>query len=137
MNSDFTLAVHSLTLLSLLPDRMSTSDAIAESACVHPVRIRKVLGLLKKQGFIQSREGTGGGFVFTKEPSEVSLWDLYQLTANGTIQPKCPKSNHECIVGSNMKHVLTSIFEDGEEYLGSFLNQYTIQDIVKQVKQES
>jgi len=136
MNSDFTLAVHSLTLLSLRPDRMSSSDAIAESACVHPVRIRKVLGLLKKQGFIQTKEGTGGGFVFTKEPSEVSLWDLYQLTSNGSIQPKCPKSNYECVVGSNMKHVLTSIFHDGEQVLGSFLNQYSIEDIVKQVKQE-
>lgn len=137
MNSDFTLAIHSLTLLSLRQGRMSSSDAIAESACVHPVRIRKVLGLLKKQGFIQTKEGTGGGFVFTKEPSEVSLWDLYQLTSNGSIQPKCPKPNHECIVGSNMKHVLTSIFQDGEQHLGSFLSQYTIQDIVKQVKQES
>ena len=50
MNSNFTLAVHSLTILALQPDRMSSSEAIAESACVHPVRIRKVLSLLKKHG---------------------------------------------------------------------------------------
>lgn len=47
MNSDFTLAIHSLTYLALQPDRMSTSSAISESAGVHPVRIRKVLSLLK------------------------------------------------------------------------------------------
>ena len=47
MSSDFTLAIHSLTYLALQPDRMSTSNAISESACVHPVRIRKVLSLLK------------------------------------------------------------------------------------------
>lgn len=47
MNSDFTLAIHSLTYLALQLDRMSTSDAISESAGVHPVRIRKVLSLLK------------------------------------------------------------------------------------------
>lgn len=47
MNSDFTLAIHSLTYLALQPDRMSTSDGISESAGVHPVRIRKVLSLLK------------------------------------------------------------------------------------------
>ncbi|MEH6993412.1 Rrf2 family transcriptional regulator, partial [Neobacillus drentensis] len=52
MNSDFTLAIHSLTLLALQPDRMSTSEYISESAGVHPVRIRKVLSLLKKHGFI-------------------------------------------------------------------------------------
>ncbi len=64
MNSDFTLAIHSLTYLALQPDRMSTSNAISESAGVHPVRIRKVLSLLKKHKFIQSKEGTGGGFIF-------------------------------------------------------------------------
>lgn len=56
MNSDFTLAIHSLTYLALQPDRMSTSNAISESAGVHPVRIRKVLSLLKHK-FIQSKEG--------------------------------------------------------------------------------
>lgn len=136
MNSDFTLAVHSLTLLSLLPDRMCSSDAIAKSACVHPVRIRKVLGLLKRQGLIQSKEGTGGGFVFVKDPADVTLWELYKLTSEGSMLPKCPKANSECIVGSSMKSVLTSIFSEGEQHLGIFLNQYTIKDIIKQVKQE-
>jgi DNA-binding IscR family transcriptional regulator len=57
MNSDFTLAIHSIIFLALQPDRMSPSDAISESACVHPVRIRKVLSLLKKYGFIKLKEG--------------------------------------------------------------------------------
>ncbi|MED4796952.1 transcriptional regulator, partial [Priestia megaterium] len=52
MNSDFTLAIHSLIFLALQPDRMATSDAISEIACVLPVRIRKVLSLLKIHGFI-------------------------------------------------------------------------------------
>lgn len=57
MNSDFTLAIHSLTYLALQLDRMSTSDAISESAGVHPVRIRKVLSLLKNMDLLnQKRE---------------------------------------------------------------------------------
>lgn len=38
MNSDFTLAIHSLSFLALQPDRMSTSDAISESAGVQNCR---------------------------------------------------------------------------------------------------
>ncbi len=47
MSSDFTLAIQ-LTYLALQPDRMSTSNAISESAGVHEFSIRKVLSLFKK-----------------------------------------------------------------------------------------
>jgi Rrf2 family protein len=130
MNSDFTLAIHSLTFLALQPDRMSTSDAISESASVHPVRIRKVLSLLKKHGIIKSKEGTGGGFIFAKDLSEVNLRDIYKITSEGALQPKCPESNEKCIVGANMHKVLFNIFLDAEEHLGEYLKEYTIKEVV-------
>ncbi|MBS8263802.1 Rrf2 family transcriptional regulator [Mesobacillus boroniphilus] len=135
MNSDFTLAIHSLTLLALQPDRMSTSEAISESAGVHPVRIRKVLGLLKKHGFIKSKEGTGGGFIFALDLNEVNLWDIYKLTSEGALQPKCPDSNEKCLVGANMHKVLFAIFIGAEEHLGKYLKHYSIKEIVDLVKE--
>lgn len=136
MNSDFTLAIHSLTLLALQPDRMSTSEYIAESAGVHPVRIRKVLSLLKKHGFIKSKEGTGGGFIFALELSEVNLWDIYKITSEGALQPKCPESNDQCIVGANMQSVLFTIFLGAEDHLGEYLKEYTIREIVDLINQK-
>lgn len=136
MNSDFTLAIHSLTLLALQPDRMATSDVISESAGVHPVRIRKVLSLLKKHGFIKTKEGTGGGFIFALDVSEVNLWDIYKITSEGALQPKCPDSNEECIVGANMQKVLFSIFLGAEEHLGEFLKNYTIKEVVDLINHE-
>ncbi|MEL3971714.1 Rrf2 family transcriptional regulator [Rossellomorea oryzaecorticis] len=136
MNSDFTLAIHSLTYLALQLDRMSKSDEIAESAGVHAVRIRKVLSLLKKHGIIKSKEGTGGGFIFAKELNEVSLWEIYMITSEGTLQPKCPDSNEACVVGANMQKVLFSIFLGAEEHLGEYLKQYTIKDIVDLISKE-
>lgn len=136
MNSDFTLAIHSLTFLALQPDRMSTSDAISESAGVHPVRIRKVLSLLKKHRFIKSKEGTGGGFIFATELDQVNLWDIYKLTSEGALQPKCPESNEQCLVGANMHKVLFAIFLGAEEHLGEFLKHYTIKEVIDLIKNE-
>jgi Rrf2 family protein len=136
MNSDFTLAIHSLTLLALQPDRMATSDVISESAGVHPVRIRKVLSLLKRHGFIRTKEGTGGGFIFASELSEVNLWDIYKITSEGALQPKCPESNEKCIVGANMQKVLFSIFLGAEEHLGEFLKNYTIKEVIDLINHE-
>jgi Rrf2 family protein len=137
MNSDFTLAIHSLTFLALQPDRMSTSDLISESACVHPVRIRKVLSLLKKHGFIKSKEGTGGGFIFAMDISEVNLWDIYKITSEGALQPKCPDSNEQCIVGANMQKVLFTIFLGAEEHLGLYLKNYTMKEVVDLINHET
>ncbi|WP_423410408.1 RrF2 family transcriptional regulator [Heyndrickxia sp. MSNUG] len=136
MNSDFTLAIHSLTFLALQPDRMSTSDAISESAGVHPVRIRKVLSLLKKHGFIKSKEGTGGGFLFAIDLSEVNLWDIYKLTSEGALQPKCPDSNERCVVGANMQRVLFAIFLGAEEHLGEYLKNYSLKEVVDLINKE-
>ena len=136
MNSDFTLAIHSLTFLALQPDRMSTSDAISESACVHPVRIRKVLSLLKKHGIIKSKEGTGGGFIFAKDLSEVNLRDIYKITSEGAQQPRCPDSNERCIVGANMQRVLFSVFLGAEEHLCENLKDYTLKEVIELINQE-
>jgi len=136
MNSDFTLAIHSLTYLALQPDKMSTSDAISESAGVHPVRIRKVLSLLKKHGFIKSKEGTGGGFLFAIDLSEVNLWDIYKLTSEGALQPKCPESNERCVVGANMQRVLFAIFLGAEEHLGEYLKNYSLKEVVDLINKE-
>lgn len=136
MNSDFTLAIHSLTFLALQPDRMSTSDAISESAGVHPVRIRKVLSLLKKHGFIKSKEGTGGGFLFAIDLSEVNLWDIYKLTSEGALQPKCTDSNERCVVGANMQRVLFAIFLGAEEHLGEYLKNYSLKEVVDLINKE-
>lgn len=136
MNSDFTLAIHSLTYLALQPDRMSTSEAISASAGVHPVRIRKVLSLLKKHGFLKSKEGTGGGFIFAIDISEVNLWDIYKLTSEGALQPKCPESNEQCVVGANMQRVLFSIFLGAEEHLGEYLKDYSLKEIIDLINKE-
>jgi Rrf2 family protein len=136
MNSDFTLAIHSLTYLALQSDRMSTSEAISESAGVHPVRIRKVLSLLKKHGFIKSKEGTGGGFIFAIDLSEVNLWDIYKLTSEGALQPKCPESNEQCVVGANMQRVLFAIFLGAEQHLGEYLKDYSLKEIIDLINKE-
>ena len=57
MNSEFTIAVHSLVLLAYLPERMASSETIAENVQTNPARIRKVMGVLGRAA--SSRRGKG------------------------------------------------------------------------------
>ncbi|MCA0986737.1 RrF2 family transcriptional regulator [Guptibacillus algicola] len=136
MNSDFTLAVHSLALLAIKPGQMSTSDYLAGSASVHPVRMRKILSLLKKNGYIVSKEGAGGGFTLACKVEDVTLDKIYSLTSIGSLKPKCPDANQYCLVGANLSEVLGDIFTDAEDHLTSFLKKYTIRDIIQSLKQK-
>lgn len=136
MNSDFTLAVHSLALLAIKPGQMATSDYLAGSASVHPVRMRKILSLLKKSDYIASKEGAGGGFTLACRVEDVTLDKIYNLTSVGALKPKCPNSNEYCLVGANLSSVLGDIFTDAEDHLTAFLQQYTIRDIIQSLKQK-
>lgn len=134
MNSNFSIALHCLLLLADQPNNMATSNLIADRACVHPVRIRKILGLLRKEGYIRSKEGAGGGFYLASDPRKVTLDEIYRLTSYGTLSPKCPNINKDCAIGANIQETLKSIFHQAELQVELFLKQYTIWDVLCLVK---
>ncbi|WP_018249699.1 Rrf2 family transcriptional regulator [Orenia marismortui] len=135
MNSDFALAVHSLILLIYSSENMETSKSMAESMKVHPVRVRKILSLLRKNGYIESKEGVKGGFRLKLSADKISLNDIYRLTSKNTLKPKCHSCN--CEIGANIEDVLDIIFYKAEEKVEEFLEEYTIQDVFNILKGES
>lgn len=136
MNSDFAIAMHCLLLLALSPDQMVKSTELANRACVHPVRIRKILSLLKRKHYIQSKEGACGGFFLSSDPREVTLDQIYQLTSSGTLQPRCPQKNEGCMVGAHMEETLNQIFSQAEQQVEHFLRQFTVWDVLNLIKEQ-
>lgn len=87
MNSDFTIAVHSLVYLAYLPDHMASSESIAENVCTNSARIRKMMSCLRNNGFVKTKEGVGGGYILDCNPQEISLADIYIAVSHGTLKP--------------------------------------------------
>ncbi|WP_027091293.1 RrF2 family transcriptional regulator [Cohnella thermotolerans] len=137
MNSEFVIAVHSLVLLAHRPEGMASSEEIAANVCTHPARVRKVLGCLRKLGFVATREGSGGGYKLTQEPDNVTLADVYRAMAAGSLAPSWCSGNPEmdCLVGSNMQDVMNSVFCGAEKQLESYFSQITIGSMLAQIKE--
>ncbi|EFM09114.1 MULTISPECIES: RrF2 family transcriptional regulator [Paenibacillus] len=135
MNSEFTIAVHSLVYLAYVPERMASSEALADNVGTHPARIRKVMSVLRKSGYVATREGAGGGYRLTAEPNEVSLGDIYRVMAQGSLMPSWCSGDPEmdCVVGSNMKQVMFGIFCTAEKRLETHFNAITIRDVLGQI----
>lgn len=135
MNSEFTIAVHSLVFLANCPERMAVSEAIADNVVTHPARIRKVMSCLRNGGIVETREGARGGYRLTKEPSELSLADIYRLLAQGSIVPSwCsgdPQS--DCLVRANMADVLSDIFCKAEKQVETYFSGITIAEVLEHI----
>ena len=62
LNSKLTVGIHILTLLASSPGEAQTSEYIAGSVNTNPVVIRRLLGLLREAGIVESQGGHGGGW---------------------------------------------------------------------------
>ncbi|AZN38632.1 RrF2 family transcriptional regulator [Paenibacillus albus] len=137
MNSEFTIAVHSLVYLAYLPERMAPSEAIADNVSTNPARIRKVMSCLKRGGYVDTREGAGGGYRLTLDPAVVTLADIYRLMAQGSVIPSWCSGDPDmdCVVGSNMREVMDGIFCRAEKQLENYFGGITIAGVLSQIKE--
>ncbi len=72
------LAFHGLGLLVSRGGRLSVREMAAEIG-VSEAHMAKVFQRLSKGGLVLSVRGPGGGFVLAKDPTEITLYEVYAL----------------------------------------------------------
>ncbi|WP_078429391.1 RrF2 family transcriptional regulator [Alkalihalobacterium alkalinitrilicum] len=137
MNSEFTIAVHSLVFLAHLPDHMASSQMIADNVSTNPARIRKIMSCLRNNGFVQTKEGMGGGYILLRDPNEITLGQIYRSVSCGTIKPNWCSGDpeEECVVASKIQVVMDDVFEETDQHLTAYLDRISIASILKKIKQ--
>ncbi|WP_211747205.1 Rrf2 family transcriptional regulator [Paenibacillus sp. Marseille-Q4541] len=135
MNSEFTIAVHCLLFLGVREGRIANSEDIAESVTTHPARVRKVLSVLRKHKYVTTKEGAHGGYMLSSSPCEVRLGDLYRLFAFGSFGPhwRSGDENSNCVVSSNIKEVMGTIYDGGELVVEQYLDSITLEEVQKRL----
>jgi Rrf2 family protein len=137
VNSDFTIAVHSLVYLAYLPDHMASSDAIAKNVCTNPARIRKIMSSLRNKGYVKTKEGIGGGYILSCNTNDVTLSDIYRIVSQGSLKPHWCTGDPEqkCLISSKTQVVMDEIFSNAEQYLQDHLEKTTIASVLEKIKQ--
>lgn len=133
MNSSFALALHCLLLLAHYSDTMLTSSQLAEFTSVHAVRVRKILGLLKQEGYIEAKEGKKGGFFLNCDIEKVYLDQIYRLTQKDVLNPRCHSCGGDCKIGANIENLLTEIFSEADHHVQDFLKNYNLKAVLDQL----
>jgi Rrf2 family protein len=130
ISSRVAVAVHILAYLAWKREEPSTSERIAGSVNTNPVVVRRIMGLLKEAGLVQAQPGAGGGTTLVREPSQISLLDVYRAVEDGEdlfAMHADPCQN--CGIGSNIRDVLQSVFCRAHEAMQGVLGEVTIADV--------
>ncbi len=137
VDTKFSSAIHILILISEAEKPM-TSEEIAKSVGTNASYIRKVTGLLKKQGIIESRRGVSG-FKKAVSPDRLSLYDVYRAveeTDRVHVFDLHQNANDQCIVGRHIQPVLTDVFHGIEERAEEELKHITLADCIDRMREE-
>lgn len=132
MSSKLSVCIHILTVLALKGCEALTSEQIARSVNTNPVVIRRLLGLLRRAGYVGSKKGVGGGWELLANPEEVSFLDVLRV-----VEPqneifalhKC-KPNQQCPVGRNIQGVLIGVYSEIQEGVAGRLARSTIASVI-------
>ncbi|QBD75289.1 Rrf2 family transcriptional regulator [Ktedonosporobacter rubrisoli] len=136
--SQFAVAIHILTLLSLAADEAITSEYIGGSVNTNPVFIRRILGMLSRAGLVTSQPGVGGGWRLVREPTSISLLDVYRAIEDDRLL-SLPHStpNPDCLIGRNIQRTLTVYFGEAERAFEQALAQQTIAQVLETASEDT
>ena len=134
-NTQFSIAVHALTVLALRMPEFVTSDEIAESINTNPVIVRRILGCLHHAGLVESRLGKHGGSKLSLEGNKITLFDIYQaVECDGLFAFHAKPENRSCTVSCSMRATMEDVFGKTEKAVKGALSSITLEEILKPIK---
>lgn len=136
LSSKLCVGTHILTALALQRDDALTSEEIGASVNTNPVVIRRLLGLFRKAGYVESKKGVGGGWVLRADPMQISLLDVLRAVEpqNELFALHRSKPNQQCPVGRNIQGVLSEVYADVQKGVAQRLACSSIGSVAAGVK---
>ena len=134
-NSRFSISLHILTLLDEAKGTLVSSEYLAGSININPVLVRKEIMNLRKHGFVDSKEGKGGGSFLATNASNINLGAVYKAVNNSNILGQSKNEpNPKCPIGKQINQHLNTLYNDAEKALIENLSNQTLADFALKFK---
>ena len=137
LNLQFNMAIHVLTFLSKHEGEHFTSAQIAESVCVNPVQLRRVLSVLNQHDMIISKKGKTGGYCASKDIDNISLGNLFQIFCHPHhASVYTGNKDNPCLISRNIETIMSQYDEQIFIETQKYYNQILIRDIKHKILSE-
>ena len=134
-NSQFSMAVHVLTMLAQSCDENVKSDYLAGSVNTNPVVVRRLLGQLNQAKLVVSQTGSAGGTRLARCPNEINLAEVYHAVSCGEVFALHAKSpSQDCPVGKNIEAVLCGLQKEIDRSVSDTLSRHTLKDVIDMIE---
>lgn len=134
VNQQFATAVHVLTALAFNKKNLMSSDALALSVNTNPVVIRRLLSMLTKASLVATTRGKSGGVKLSKEPTQITLKDVYvALSPTDPLAPREKSPHKECPVSCSMYAIMTTVSEGTQKATMKYLESQKLSDLIKKI----
>lgn len=133
-NSRLAVGLHAMVALAYrAPERVS-SDDLAFSVRTNPVVMRRVIAALARRGLVRSIQGRNGGAELARDPSEISVYEVYEALGDGerfALHAEGPEPS--CAVSCSMKSILSDLFDRVDGAVERELRNTRLSDLVEKV----
>lgn len=133
-NQNYGIALHILGYLAYKEDYVSSKN-LSNSINTNPVVVRRILGVLSKQGIIETKRGHFGSRL-NKKPEDISFYDVYKLFNEGIISGPKHEPNQHCPVGMIINDVVTNVLIKNTIEYESSLKNYNIKDVLMELDEK-
>ncbi|GGF12841.1 Rrf2 family transcriptional regulator [Flavobacterium limi] len=129
LSGKFAITIHILTLLTKFPNDFLSSEFIAGSINLNPVLVRKEIANLKAHHIVESKEGKNGGTKLAKNPTDITLKEIFQMTFDTINLGYAKNQPHpDCPVGKKINENLSVLYADLNEKVSLELKNITLED---------
>ena len=121
-SSAVSIAIHGVVMISRSNKPLNVNE-ISEAMACSSHHVAKVMQMMAKLGFIASKRGVNGGFVVSRNLSQISLMDVYEAVEGKLDESTCIAPSKTCPFGSCL---LCGVKKDMNEHLANILRSRTL-----------
>jgi Rrf2 family cysteine metabolism transcriptional repressor len=106
-------------------------STIAKSQDISGKYLEQVVVALRKADLINSHKGVRGGYTLTRDPAEITLWDIISALDSHTALVDCVVDPSSCERSQScLSHVIWKLLS---QRMQEFWASYTLQDLIEKV----
>ena len=92
---------------------------------------------LKKHNIVNSRRGTNGGYVLTKNASKIKLLDIFIAVEEKVKTLNCKRESKKGCNGKSTKCITHNLWDELEMYINNFFETKSLEDLIKTSKENT
>lgn len=135
LDQSLAVAANSLCVIAFLAPDPVPATKIAEQITVNPVVIRRVLGKLVAAGLVRSLAGANGGYLLARQPSEITLQDVFDgVSEKGIFERANSAPRAACSEGEAIGNAITAAFMEAEGAFALVLKKITLDQLLSRAE---